>query len=415
MRGIILPFILLSCVLSGCGNVNLSKSQQSSQTGSGSNPLAAPPTPSQVNTEPLLETEKLITLIDEQIPANEIFFNSLETFTNTVGTNIAVATSYRHGPDGHNFEDKVQIQVVSATGSVSDIHLPQLSNYRWGWKAVNSVAPNICYIANSKDNGKDQLYYSVVCNGPIGFKNYILSLDTNNKILSVAMEANQFIYDMRFNQQDELIYLTSHYEQSSSTFTYLLKKSPSGQTIASVNSTQLNGFNLSNSIILQNSSGEYLINVAKNVSGTNTHAFYSFTSNTLQSLTLSRHAMQFIQEKDNKKIFYYNLGSQQLTSGLFNINLSTSSETKLSEDSNYIYKYQSLGSGIITKYGMPYNTSVGKAWISYDEGKTFKEVLNTPAQTSEIVRTASKDMYLVGVNQYSNNRIVASIYRLKPQ
>lgn len=413
MRGMYISVILLSFGLSGCGNVSLSKSQLSSNTGTGNVPLAPPNTPTPVNAEPVLETEKLTTLIDEQIPTYETFFNNLDTFTNTLGTNIVVATSYRHGANAQNFEDKVQIQMISASGSVTNINLPQLSQYRWGWKAVNSVVPNICFLANSKDNGLDQLYYSVNCNGPIGFKNYILSLNPNSKILSVVMELNQFVYDMRFNQQDELIYLTNYYEASTSSFTYLLKKSPTGQTVASVNTNQLNGFNLSNAVLMQNANGEYIINLVKNVSGSNTYAFYSFSSNSLQEVSISRVAMDFLQDKDSKKIFYYNLGSQQLSSGLFNINLATSSETKLSEDGNYIYRYQSLGSGIITKYGMPYNTSDGKAWISYDEGKAFKEIINPPAQTNQIVRTTGKEMYLVGVNQYSNSRVVATLYRLK--
>lgn len=386
----------------------------SSNNGTVTTPVNTPPTtPPILNSEPVLETEKLITFIDEQIPSGESFFNNLETFTNTSGTDIAIASTYRHGPSGYNFEDKVQIQVISASGSIAQINLPQLSVYRWGWKAVNSVSPNVCFLSNSRDNGKDKLYYLVYCNGPIGFRSYILSLNTTAKILSVALDTTEFIYDIKINHQDELVYLTHSYDASTTLFTYTLKKYPAAQVIDSVVSNQLNGFSLSNVNIIQNPNGDYLINLVKSVSDTYSFALYSFASNSMQTLNLTRNATQFLQDKDTKKVFYYNSGSSQLASGLFSINLSNSNDTKQSEDVNYIYKYQSLGEGLFTKYGMPYGTSKGLAWFSYDEGKSFKEILNTPAQTNQIVRTINKEMYLVGVNQYSNNRVVATLYKLK--
>lgn len=410
-----LSITFLSLALSGCGNVSLSKSQMSSNTGVGNTTPTTPLTPATpvINGEPILETEKLTTLIDEQIPSNEMFYNNLDTFTNTAGTDVAVASTYRHGINGQNFEDKVQIQVISASGSVAQINLPQLSSYRWGWKAVNSISPNICYISHAKDNRKEKIMYLVLCNGPIGFKSYVLSLNTNSKILSVALETPEFIYDIAFNNQDELVYLTHSYNISTTLFTYALKRLPTQQTITSVTSNQLNGFSLSNPNIMQNSNGEYFINVLKSASGVNSFALYHFASGSLQSLNLSRNVYSFLQDKDTKRLFYYNFGFSTFTNALFNIDLSTSNEMKHSENNMYIYKYQSLGKGIITKYGMPYGTAKGQAWISYDEGKNFKEIVNAPAQTNEIVRTANNDMYLVGVDQLSANRAVASIHKLK--
>ncbi|MEQ1723383.1 MAG: hypothetical protein ABL930_09425 [Pseudobdellovibrio sp.] len=343
-----------------------------------------------------------------------MLYNNLETFFNSAGSDLAVVSTYRHATTVANFEDKVRMQVISASGSISEINLPTVTPYRWGWKNVNSVAQPMCYFVRSIDNLKGQIYYLVFCNGNIGFKSYIFSLNTTTKMLSTLVETSDMVHNISINQQDELVYITHRYESATQDFTYTLRKYVNNSVIGTVKLSELSGFVFSNVVILQNQSGEYFVNLFKSAQPVNTYGFYSFSSKTIKvAPSFTRNITELFQDSVTKKLYYFSFAPQQ-TNMFFNISLSNFAETKNSEDTRYIYKHQVLGNGIVTKYGQEYNSGPqGHAWISYNEGKSFKEILNVPLQTNQILKTINNEYYLLGVNQFSGTRVIASVYKLK--
>lgn len=87
----------------------------------------------------------------------------------------------------------------------------------------------------------------------------------------------------------------------------------------------------------------------------------------------------------------------------------------MSDENRYVPYYQTHLKKIITKSGSDYGSAIGKAWISYDQGKNFSEVVNPPAWTNQFLQTVSDKFYLLGVDTFSNGRIKASVYKLTCQ
>lgn len=366
------------------------------------------------------KTQFLVNLIDMQIPAGKVLYNNYFTQSLALGEDILVLADYSFGNllaggTVTGATGVVEAKYVSSSGSMSIVGLPVISGYSWNSQA--GTAPAWCYIAQAVSDQTENAYILFHCtsqNTSPGFNSYIFNFKKTTKGFTQVATSNRVISSLTISKNKELLYLQTTLSGTPAVVGYQVHKIAGG-TDSTVGAeffamTTLFGYTPNYSQLIETDSGEILIFVRR---AANESAVYNVTKATFKALTFSRDPRAILQSYDSRKIFYYSFDyGPGVNNSLFTVGAADFAESKQSDDNRYIYFYQALNKKVVTKIGSEYGVVQGKAWISYDEGQNFDEVILPPLQSNQVVQSPTNKFNLVAVDAYSNGHIKASIYKL---
>lgn len=414
--------LIITVSFQNCGNVSVSQSKAKLATDAPPSDLRAdapPPTlePQKAKTGCVREASALTNLIDLQIPTGKILYNNYFTKFLALGDELLVLANYSYGdPLVQNgpvtgATGVVDAKFISDSGTVTPIALPNISGYTWNSQA--GTAPSWCYIEDAKSNYADTAYLMIYCSNSSGVKSFIYSINKTSKVFTQIVASDRLMSGLTLNKQKEPMYYSDAYDSAKGQLTYQIYKYSGGAASAlgpAFGSDKIAGYSLWPTLI-ETQAGEILVYLNKN--SDNTKAFYQPATNQITKLTWSRETREILQFFDDRELFYYSFDyGAGVNNSLFKINQASFTEAKMSDDNRYIYSYQTQLNKVITKVGSDYGSGIGKAWISYDQGQNFSEVVSAPMQTNQILQTLNDKFYLIGVNNFSGGHIKASVYKL---
>ncbi len=415
---------MILVLLQSCGNVNLSKAQSASNGGNsdqtGSGELSSPPPPPS-NPSCVRKAEPLNTLLDVQIPANKVLYNSYYTRTLQLGEDILIVSDYSYGDPIVNGQPVsgatgvVEANYVAGNGSgVTPVNLPVINNYTWNSKA--GTATSWCYVTDARSNLIDTAYLMVNCtssNAAIGSNSYIYSFNKSTKLFTqIATSKSTYMGGLNINSKGEPLYIEFQYNSSTNVVSFQVVKYSGGAAVkigAAFLNSSLSGYNIYYPGAMEDSNGRIVVNLGK----TDGHAIFLPLDNQLIQSNWSRNFREVIQYPDSRKFLYYTFDwGPGVVNSLFSLD-NQFNETRASDDNRYIISYQALLKNTVVKVGSEYGVNpAGQALISYDGGENFSNIQSAPSWTNQIVRSATDKFLLTGVDQYSNGHIKASVYRL---